>query len=100
MSLPSPSRHDSTNPLAGLGLFHVAVPVIQHFVLLPAAIGLGLGALVGYPAVGLVVGLLIGLLSAGFFAIVLRRALREGFKAPAAPSGGWRKWDGDDDWDT
>jgi len=25
--------------------------------------------------------------------------LREGFKAPA-PSGGWRKWDEDEDWDS
>ena len=98
MPLLSPSRRDPSNPRAGLRFFHIAVPVIQHFVLLPTAIGFGLGVLLGHPTIGLVVGLAIGLLYGGFFAIVLRRALREGFKAPA-PSGGWRKWDDDDDWD-
>jgi hypothetical protein len=99
MPLLFPSRQEPSNPLAGLGFFHLALPVIQHFVLLPTAIGFGLGVLLGHPAVGLVIGLATGLLYGGFMAILLRRALREGFQAPPPP-GGWRTWDDDDDWDT
>jgi hypothetical protein len=99
MPLLSPSPRDPSNPLAGLGFIHIALPLIQHFLLLPTALGFGIGALLGQPVIGLAIGLAIGLLYAGFATVILRRALTEGFKAPAPP-GDWRKWDHDDDWDT
>jgi len=73
--------------------------VFQHFLLLPTAIGFGIGVVVGHPAIGLVAGLVVGCIYAGFMAFVLGRALTEGATTPPPP-GGWRTWDDDDDWDS
>jgi hypothetical protein len=72
--------------------------VFQHFMLLPSALGFGIGLVLGHPGIGLVIGLVVGSLFAGFMTLVLRRGLAEGLNAPPPP-GGWRKWDDDDDWD-